>query len=331
MNPPPISVTLPVGQAIDRVKQILFRPFDAGKWFAIGFCAWLAYLGEGGGGYNFRMPGGNQAHGADFRQVVEQARDYVQDHLYWIGPVVIGAVVLGLILGVCFTWLRSRGEFMFLHCVARNQALIAEPWREFTREGNSLFGFRLVLLLVALITTWPVLILCGIKIYRMYFDTGWSFEGILQCASLVLILILVGTVLAIISKFTSDFVVPIMALRRRPCLDSWREFGRLLTANPGEFIVYLLFQIVLAIGLGLLVLVAVLVTCCIAGCILLLPYLGTVLLLPVLVFKRAYSLHYLAQFGTQYDVFAPPPSPSPPPASGTLCRLGPPDADVSAV
>jgi hypothetical protein len=33
------------------------------------------------------------------------------------------------------------------------------------------------------------------------------------------------------------------------------------------------------------------------------PYLGTVLLLPILVFKRAYSLHYLAQYGPQYDVF----------------------------
>ncbi len=311
MNPHPVSVTTPVGQAIERVKQVLFRPFDAGKWFAIGFCAWLAFLGEGGSGYNFRMPGGNHSRSTELRQVIEQARDYVQDNLYWIVPVAVAAVVLGLILGVVFTWLRSRGEFMFLHCVVRNQAQIAAPWREFTREGNSLFGFRLVLLLVALLTVWPVLIFCGIKLYRMYFDTGWSFEGIMQCVGLGLVLMVVGIALALIAKFTSDFVVPIMSLRRRPCLESWREFGRLLAANPGEFIVYLLFQIVLAIALGLLVVAVVLVTCCIAGCILLLPYLGTVLLLPVLVFKRAYSLHYLAQFGPEYDVFAPPP-PAPP-------------------
>jgi len=49
-----------------------------------------------------------------------------------------------------------------------------------------------------------------------------------------------------------------------------------------------------------------LVTCCIAGCLFALPYLGTVFLLPILVFERAYSLHYLAQFGPDYDVFAPP-------------------------
>ena len=39
------------------------------------------------------------------------------------------------------------------------------------------------------------------------------------------------------------------------------------------------------------------------------PYLGTVLLLPVLVFQRAYSLHFLAQFGPAYDVFPPAASP----------------------
>ena len=54
-------------------------------------------------------------------------------------------------------------------------------------------------------------------------------------------------------------------------------------------------------AIGLLVLAVVLVTCCCAGCLLLLPFIGTVLLLPVLVFKRAYPLYYLAQYG--YDVF----------------------------
>jgi hypothetical protein len=44
-------------------------------------------------------------------------------------------------------------------------------------------------------------------------------------------------------------------------------------------------------------------TCCILGCVLMIPFLGTVLLLPILVFKRSYSLYYLAQYGEQFDVF----------------------------
>ena len=69
-------------------------------------------------------------------------------------------------------------------------------------------------------------------------------------------------------------------------------------------------QIVLGIAIGLLVLVVVLATCCIAGCFLAIPYVGTVLLLPVLVFQRAYSLHFLAQFGREYDVFTPDVTPT---------------------
>ena len=78
-----------------------------------------------------------------------------------------------------------------------------------------------------------------------------------------------------------------------------------LTANAGDFALYVLFQIVLGMAIGSLVLVAIIVTCCIAGCLMLLPYVGTVLLLPVLVFKRSYSTYYLAQFGPAYDVFPP--------------------------
>ena len=44
-----LSVTAPFGEALTRVGAVLFQPFDIGKWFIIGFCAWLAYLGERAG------------------------------------------------------------------------------------------------------------------------------------------------------------------------------------------------------------------------------------------------------------------------------------------
>ncbi|HEX7617460.1 MAG TPA: hypothetical protein VF480_01950, partial [Verrucomicrobiae bacterium] len=94
----------------------------------------------------------------------------------------------------------------------------------------------------------------------------------------------------------------------------WREFWGLLADNAGLFTLYILFQIVLGIAIGIIVVGAVLITCCIAGCLMMIPYLGTVLLLPVLVFKRSYPLYFLRQFGQGYDVF--PPAPPAPPATG---------------
>jgi hypothetical protein len=310
MTPSPVSVTLPVGQAIERVKQMLFRPFDPGKWFVIGFCAWLANLGQGGG-FHFHMPGSHK-NAAGLRDAFEQARNYLADNLYWIVPVAISALMLALILGVVIAWLRSRGEFMFLHCVANDRAEIARPWTEFTHEGNSLFLFRLAVGAVAIAVTAPLLIACGIKGYRMYSDSDWNAAGILVCVGLGLVLLCAVLVLAIVGKLTTDFVVPIMFLRRQRCLASWKEFARTLSAKPGEFVLYLLFQIVIGIATLIVVVAAVLATCCMAGCLMILPYLGTVVLLPVLVFSRSYSLCYLAQFGREFDVFAVPP-PVPPP------------------
>jgi hypothetical protein len=316
MPTPSASVILPVGQAFDRVKRILFQPFDLGKWFVIGFCAWLAILGEGGGSvggganHRFRGPGGG---GGDFRHEFDRARDFVLDNLHWIVPVVVALVVLGLTLWVLFTWLSSRGKFMFLHCVALNRAEVMVPWNEFAREANSLFWFRIALALAGMVLMLPPLVLAFVTGIRMGLQNAWTIADVLGLIGLVLLTIVLGLVLAIIAKLTTDFVVPIMFLHGKRCLEGWSELRRLLAANVGEFLLYLLFQIVLAVAVGLLTLAIVLVTCCVAGCLLAIPYLGTVLYLPVLVFKRAYSLHYLAQYGPAYDVFQP----VAPPTAGT--------------
>src|SRR5208283_178902 len=149
-----ISVTEPVSPALERVKTMLFKPFDLGKWFTIGFCAWLAFLGKGGGGGGFNSAFNNHINndsgsaGDSLRHGYHQARDYVLNNLDWIIPVTVAAMILLLALWLLILWLSSRGRFMFLHCVALDKAEVAEPWNKFEREANSLFWFRLVLGLI---------------------------------------------------------------------------------------------------------------------------------------------------------------------------------------
>jgi hypothetical protein len=98
-------------------------------------------------------------------------------------------------------------------------------------------------------------------------------------------------------------VVVIMFRRAATCLKAWSILRALLAANVGAFVLYFLFQILLSMAIGACVLALILVTCCIAGCLLAIPYLGTVLFLPVLVFQRAYSVFYLRQYGPDFDAF----------------------------
>jgi len=151
-HPSGVSVTAPVSPAIERVKQILFCPFDLGKWFAIGFCAWLAYLGQGG--YNYHRSASGKSHSSiDLGPV----RTYVHEHLTWIIPLAIGVFVIIVAMTVLFLWLRSRGAFMFLHCVVLNRGEVAVPWRKFEREASSLWHFKLVLAMLGAVLVLPII------------------------------------------------------------------------------------------------------------------------------------------------------------------------------
>jgi hypothetical protein len=79
----------------------------------------------------------------------------------------------------------------------------------------------------------------------------------------------------------------------------------ILSANKLRFTLYLLFQIVIKIVIGVMIGIGFcigLCFCC-ASCLLLIPYIGSVILLPVSIFTRSYSLYYLQQYGPEFDVF----------------------------
>ena len=301
IQPTTVSVTVPVGQAIERVKLILFRPFDLSKWFVIGFSAWLAHLGETGFNFNYNI--GSRRRGRGVGPELERIRDYVMNNLSWIVPLAVLLVILCIALWVAVTWVSSRGRLMFLHCVAHNTAEIGAPWRNFGREGNSLFVFRIVLGLIGMVPMLPLLVVGIVATMKMFRRGGPDVAGIAVLVGVALMIVAVGIVLFVVAKLTTDFVLPIMLLRRNTCVAAWRELLGLISANVGQFVLYLLFQIVIAMATGALVVAVIIATCCIAGCLMIIPYVGTVVLLPILAFKRCYSLHYLAQYGREYDVF----------------------------
>ncbi|MDO8302168.1 MAG: hypothetical protein Q7T18_02905 [Sedimentisphaerales bacterium] len=300
-----ISVIEPITPAIERVKVLLFRPFDLAKWFTIGFCAWLAYLGQGGGG-GFNFPGngfdGHRGGGApDLHNIFGGNLPLILTLAAIVSVVVLAIVV------VCL-WLGSRGKFMFLHCVATNRAEVSIPWHKYRQQGNSLFLFRIV---AGIITLLAIAILAGIITglgFLMYYNAApiWMMVVSLVFISLITVVPLL-IVIGVFFKLLSDFVVPIMFLRSTTAVEAWREFRPMLSANKGAFTLYILFQIVIAMAIGALVFAAVMFACCACcctACLWFIPYISTVIMLPVLIFRLAYSLNYLRQFGMAYDVFA---------------------------
>src|SRR5450755_2883106 len=144
-----IEIFGPFSAAYDLTKRILFEPFDLGKWLTIGFAAFLAGLADGthgGGGFN---PGGNWNYRD--RATTHDLSAIHQQIASWVTPTIIAFVVLFfLALVTLFMWLGSRGRFMFIDCIVRNRGAIVEPWRQFSRDANRLFLFKLIAFLIVI-------------------------------------------------------------------------------------------------------------------------------------------------------------------------------------
>jgi len=129
-----------------------------------------------------------------------------------------------------------------------------------------------------------------------------TVAGVLGAVGLAGLALLLWPAWWVVARLTRDFVVPIQFARGLGCIDAWRILLALVSSNIANFVIYFLFQLALGAAISIAVFAIVIVTCCIAGCLLAIPYLGTVLFLPVLVFQRSYSLYYLAQFGPEWNV-----------------------------
>jgi len=310
-QPRDISVIEPIGAAIEKTKQILFRPFDIAKWFAIGLCAWLATLGNGGGVGRFNFPGPGNRLGCprhNLRQEMITLKDTVLENLPVVVPVAGVVIVLVLVLALALMWLKSRGQFMFLHCVAENKGEVVKPWKQYAPQANSLFLFKVVVWLAAsaasLFFIVP-LVFIMMSFARTDFKV-FAAAGVIPASFLVFGFMLLAICLTVVKTLTADFVVPIMRLQACTVTDGWKHFWALCKQNMGTFFLFLLFLVVVNIVLAMIAFAVVAGACCLCcvGVIFMIPYIGTVAMLPLLVWRRAYSALFLAQFGLQFDVFA---------------------------
>jgi hypothetical protein len=310
---PKIEIFKPFGEAFDLMKKILFQPFDLGKWCVIGFAAFLTHL-NGGGFTGFHSPMRN-----NWTNHIASDREDIRSIIDQLGPIwlsVIGVGILVLIaIFIVLTWVRARGHFVFIDCIVRNRPAIVLPWNEYRVEGNSYFLFLLLVTLVILsaVAVFVVLILAIVLFgHRAAHGPVTVMSLVLMGIALFLFLVLFGVVV--------QFVAPLMYRRR---CKAWTAFGEIISImgkHPGPLVLYFLFSIVLGIAVAIAAFTATCLTCCIAA----IPYVGTVILLPIFVFLQAFSLLFLRQFGPDFDVWAGLPQGELAPAEGSPSPTPPP-------
>lgn len=293
-----MNLITPLGDAWRRMTGALFRPWRPAVWFTVGFGAWLAGLTSCGApttGFNPGMGGGGGGEG------FEEVASAVREHLPMVLAVGIPLLLFCVAVGLLLLWLSSRGHFIFVDNVARGRAAVVAPWGEHGSLATSLFwwrlGFGLVCLLAFLLTLTPLFV----AVFR-----GGGEAQLWVLFAVVPLMLVLGLAAILVSLYLRDFVVPIMYRQGLRATAAWGRFLALFRSHPGSFLLYALWILLLFFGVGSAIFVLGCLTCCVGWLILALPYLGTVLLLPVLYAYRAYSLELLARLGPEYDCFEAP-------------------------
>ena len=245
------------------------------------------------------------------------------------GPAIAVTIVLAILaLGVLVMWLSSRGQFMFLHGVAHNVAEVKAPWTQFRKLGNNLFKFNLLLMGAGF---GIFIVIVGICLLVALPDIqAKQFESMAITALILfgVLSVIMMIVFGLVDLCVMDFVVPAMYRNDETIGPSWQRVrGEIIAGNGGTIALYVLMKMLLAMALGMITLVATCLTCCIAS----LPYIGTVILLPLLVFHRCYSLYFIEQFGPKWNIIVPeaadpapePPAPEPPAQEGPAGLVDP--------
>lgn len=296
-----------VSPAIERSKQLLF-PIKGEKWFALGFTVFMAKCSEGGGGGSFNFPslpggsspapstpGAGPGVGSELEQFFAPILKALHDDLaFWLG-VVIGSTLALVGLWAFVLWFSSRAKLMFVESVVWDRVDVSAQWTRAAELGLSLFKFRALFALGG-----GLLVLSTFAAGGVVALPDWSSGSFLGPRAVIGYslfaagALLIGFPLSVTLALLDDFVVPLMVVRNARVGDAWRIFrAEVLPGNIGGILLFYVLRFVL----GMASAIGVAVLTCITCCLVVIPYLGTVLLLPLWVFSRAFPMYYLEQLG----------------------------------
>lgn len=292
------------------MKFELFYPFNAQKWLGVGFSAFLYslsasyqsnisnFLRADWRGIYRSLLGAFQKSDAQGSEVFAAL---LQNSLFL--QVMIGVIVgcLG-VMSLVLLWFSSRGQMMLIFNVANNDPQIIRPWEQYAREANQLFIVRFGLFVLwTLFFAGLVLIVFRLGLWNAAEQTlnPPSNPDVFGIGGLVAFAAVGVGGLFLLEFIVYAFVSPVLYIKRLSAGGAIRESLNLILSRPLSFLVYVLGMMLVFLGM---LFVAALVSC-VLFCISWIPFVSTLIFLPLIVFTQAIPLYYISQFGAEYNVF----------------------------
>lgn len=299
-----MNIEQPIRNAWKRTRERLFRPFSLTIWLRLGFVAWLASFLAGSDvpSFNFSFSQHTEGHSESWGLPHWLESGGLEGTVLVVCGIVL---VVGLFLLLLF-WIGARAQFIFLDNVVHRRTEVQQPWREFREQGNRFFGFyawvasvplvvAILILLAALVAFWPDLMAGQWPVWQRFFP--WIG------AMFVVALFGMGWSLGLL--LYRDFGVPILYVENCSATEAAMRIWDIIRRSPGQCLLYLVARIILAVVCGMLGGAILVATCLFAS----LPYIGTVLTLPLWVFRQSFVLDCLSQLAPEYRLWRDEPPP----------------------
>jgi hypothetical protein len=310
----------PLEDALQRTRRLLFQPFDLGRWFVLGFTAWLIHLGEFGSSLAGSDPEvQTRVKVGDIGGATDAVREAITELLPsgLAAALVLALITAALVLALALLWVGCRARFVWLENLTAGDHGLGRHWTRFGKLGDAFFLWKLALYAAGLLAITPLMLFGGVlgALGLAGFEGPGSVLGWLLLGMAAFVL---GVIFVYVDFFAESYVTVIMHRRGVGVLAAWREFRGLFEAHPGHFILVGLAKLALNLTATVLLAVAGLLTCCVGLMIMALPYLGAVIKLPAYAALRYFDLCWLGQFdeGLRLPESAPLRPGSPTPDSG---------------
>jgi len=347
----PISAIDAISPAFQHTKQQLFQPFRAGQWAQLALVGLLA--GElttgscGNFNTNFQPP--------------RHPNQFVAPPLPNIDPallVLLVALLLvaGFVFWILLLYVNSVMRFILFDSVIARNCEIRRGWNRRQGPGLRYFVWQILFSLAIFV---GFIILIGIPA-AFAFAAGWLTKPkehlaplILFGMALFLAVLAFGVLTAVVHVFTKDFVIPQMAIENISAFQAWGRLLPMLGSEKGPYFGYVLMKIVMALGVGIVVVIITTVVILVAlipigglgalfvfagkaagfswnlytitlavvvGCVVLaaILYVVSVISVPAMVFFPAYAIYFFASRYPALDALIhPAPSLLPQPREAT--------------
>lgn len=171
------------------------------------------------------------------------AREFLLENLLVVG-LIVGVL---LAIGLAFLFVGALMEFVFVESLRTDEVRFWAYSREHLGAGVRLFGFRVALGAVGLLSVAAV---AGSAVLAAGATAAPEVAGsLIALAAVAGVAVLV--IIAIVDAFTTAFVVPVMLVRGSGVIAGWRAFRPTLVRSWKQYLAYAVAALVLEIAAGI--------------------------------------------------------------------------------